>query len=121
MWLGSRNDIPELLSASDIGILTSHEEGASNAILECMAAGLPMVATKVGGNPELLENGVTGILVSPKDPHEVADALLRLAHDATLRTSMGAAGKNKVEQHFSIDNCVQGYRRIYDSLIKNAP
>ncbi len=80
-----------------------------------------MVVTKVGGNPELLENGVTGILVSPKDPHEVADALLRLAHDATLRTSMGAAGKNRVEQHFSIDSCVQGYRRIYGSPIKNAP
>ena len=121
LWLGSRNDIPDILCASDIGVLNSHEEGSSNAILECMAAGLPMIATNVGGNPELLENGVTGILVSPIDCDDLADALLHLASDPHRRASMGAAGKSRVAKKFSLETCVQSYQQLYSSLKKDVP
>ncbi len=121
LWLESRDDIPDILCSSDIGVLSSHEEGSSNAILECMAAGLPVIATKVGGNPELLENGLTGILVSPSDCDALADALLQLATDPQRRTSMGAAGKIRVAQKFSIESCVRGYQQIYSGLVKNVP
>jgi glycosyltransferase involved in cell wall biosynthesis len=118
LWLDSRSAIPDLLCASDIGVLASHEEGSSNAILECMAASLPMVATNVGGNPELVENGLTGLTVPPKAPLQLSDALLRLAKDAKLRQSMGAAGSKRVEKLFSIESCVKNYQRTYDLLLK---
>tara|TARA_Y100000588_G_scaffold133008_1_gene145842 strand:+ start:8794 stop:9954 length:1161 start_codon:yes stop_codon:yes gene_type:complete len=119
LWLGSRQDIPNILSASDIGVLTSHEEGSSNAILEYMAAGLPIIATSVGGNPEIVQDGITGILVPPKTPAPLSSALLTLSKNVSLRKSMGMSGRDRVEECFSIENCVQSYRETYNLLLKN--
>ncbi len=115
-FLGSRNDTAQLLAAADIAILCSHEEGFSNAILEAMAAGLPMVVTNVGGNSEAMQDLVTGLVVPPKNTKALADALLTLALAPQLRTSYGRAGKARVLQHFTLPQCVQQYADFYRSL-----
>lgn len=113
-FLGSRQDVPDLLAAADIGVLCSHEEGFSNAVLECMAAALPMVVTDVGGNAEAVEHGVTGLVVAPHAPVQLADALLSLTADSN-RAAMGAAGRHRVETLFSMEACVKAYIDLYSS------
>jgi len=115
-FLGKRLDTPQLLGAADIGILCSHEEGFSNAILEAMAAGLPMVVTDVGGNAEAIEDGQTGIVVKAKNPESLGNALLSLALSAELRTCFGQAGKERITQHFTLQQCAQNYAELYNSL-----
>jgi glycosyltransferase involved in cell wall biosynthesis len=115
-WLGERNDVAALFQATDIGILCSHEEGFSNALLEGMAAGIPMIATNVGGNIEAVIDGGTGLLVPAKDAAALGDAILRLAHDPPLRRTLGAAGKKRVEQNYSLGACVAEYERLYEAL-----
>jgi glycosyltransferase involved in cell wall biosynthesis len=115
-FLGSRSDTVQLLAASDIGILCSHEEGFSNAILEGMAAGLPMVVTKVGGNAEAVQDMTTGLVVEPKNPEELADALLTFALAPKMRHNYGNAGKERVHQHFTLPQCTQQYADFYRSL-----
>jgi glycosyltransferase involved in cell wall biosynthesis len=114
--LGSRTDIPVLLASSDIGILCSHEEGFSNAILEGMAAGLPMVVTDVGGNTEAIIDRKTGFVVPAHDPAALGAAILTLASNPELRTQMGRAARTRVKDHFSLDHCVQRYNDIYRDL-----
>jgi len=117
-FLGKRLDTPSLLSASDIGILCSHEEGFSNAILEGMAAGLPMVVTNVGGNAEAVANEHTGFVVESKNPVALADSLLKLALSPESRIKFGAAGKEKIEQRFTLIECAKNYAAFYQSLKK---
>ena len=114
--LGSRRDIPDLLTGADIGILCSHEEGFSNAILEGMAAGLPMVVTAVGGNAEAVVDGETGLVVPARNPAALGAAILRLASDGELRKQMGAAARRRAEEHFSMERCVQRYDEVYRRL-----
>src|SRR5262245_9088633 len=116
--LGTRTDIAALLDAADIGILASHEEGFANSILECMAAGLPMIVTDVGGNAEAVVDGVTGLVVPPRDPHALGAAIFKLAGDTASQQAMGQAGRERVEAHFSIDRCVANYARLYAGLVK---
>ena len=116
--LGARADIAALLAAADIGILASHEEGFANSILEGMAAGLPMVVTDVGGNAEAVIDGLTGLVVPPRDPSALGAAILKLALDGDLRRTMGDAGRERVEKYFSIDRCVANYARLYAGLSK---
>jgi glycosyltransferase involved in cell wall biosynthesis len=115
-WLGERHDVPEILHASDVGILPSHEEGFSNAVLEGMAAGLPMVVTRVGGNPEAVVHDVSGLVVPPRDPRAMGAAILGLARDATRRQRMGEAGRHRVTAVFSLAACVDRYARLYTLL-----
>ena len=115
--LGVRSDIPDLLNASDIGVLASHQEGFSNAIIEGMQAGLPMIVTDVGGNAEAVVDGETGIVVAPRDPDALADAILRLACDGELRQRYGEAGRRRVEAHFSLEACVGAYEALYRGLL----
>ena len=115
-WLGSRNDIAGLLNASDIGIHCSHEEGFSNAIIEAMAAGLPMVVTDVGGNAEAVTDGRTGLVVPPRSPNRLAEALLSITSDASC-SSMGTRGRERVEKLFSLESCVVKYDSLYHSLL----
>jgi glycosyltransferase involved in cell wall biosynthesis len=115
-YLGSRNDVSELLIASDIGLLASHQEGFSNAVIECMHAGLPMIVTDVGGNAEAIIDGETGIVVPPHDPVSFGEAIVRLARDPRLRRSYGANGRRRVEAHFSLDSCVIRYEALYRGL-----
>jgi sugar transferase (PEP-CTERM/EpsH1 system associated) len=112
---GARNDIPELLQGMDIFVLPSKAEGISNTILEAMACGLPVVATAVGGNPELVEDGQTGSLVPPNDPDAMARALQRYVQQRTLIQDHGRAGRRRVEQAFSMTAMVERYLEVYDS------
>ncbi len=118
LWLGSRSDVPDLLSAADIGILCSHEEGFSNAILEGMTAGLPMVVTDVGGNKEAVVEGETGYVVPPKAPKELADALLKLASSPTNIQAFGQLAKARVQQNFSLAACVNAYHKLYEECLE---
>jgi glycosyltransferase involved in cell wall biosynthesis len=114
--LGPRDDIPEILRASDIGILSSHEEGFSNVILEGMAAGVAMVVTKVGGNAEAVVDGETGLVVPARDPKALSQAILRLAGDAVVREKFGEAGRKRVGEIFSLDRFVECHRKLYRAL-----
>lgn len=115
-WLGVRDDVSEILAIADIGVLSSHQEGFSNAVLEGMAAGLPMVVTRVGGNPEAIIDGETGLIVSPSNPHDLAEAMGRLAKEPTLRRRFGAAALARQKRKFSLKRCLEGYERVYAAL-----
>jgi glycosyltransferase involved in cell wall biosynthesis len=120
-WLGPRSDIPALLAAADIALSTSHQEGFSNSVLEGMAMGLAMIVTKVGGNPEAVEDGSSGIVVPPQDPPALAAAIRELAGDPSLRKELGAAARRRLEEHFSLSACVGAYERLYDGLTEGSP
>jgi len=111
--LGQRRDVPTILSAADIHVSASHHEGFPNNVLEAMCAGLPVVATSVGGVPEQVITGVTGLLVPAKDPAELSKALLTLAQNARLRTAMGAQGRRRVQHEFPIAKSVEGLEKAY--------
>jgi glycosyltransferase involved in cell wall biosynthesis len=113
-WLGLRDDVPELLSASDLGILASHEEGFSNSVLEGMAAGLPMIVSDVGGNAEAVEHGVSGWVVPPRAPAALGAAIQTLSRDPARRRRLGDAARARVAQAFTLDCCVARYRRVYE-------
>lgn len=111
--LGRRNDVPELLSTASVFALGSQTEGISLAILEAMANGLPIAATSVGGNPEIIEEGVTGLMAPASDPEALAAAMSKLWNDHELRKSMSIAGRRRVEEHFSAPNMVAQYEAWY--------
>lgn len=117
LFLGERSDISVILAASDIGILCSHQEGFSNAILEMMAAGLPVVATDAGGNAEAIIDGECGVIVPISQPTALARALLRLANEPTFRQKMGAAASKRVVEHFSKEQCIERYDALYRVLL----
>jgi glycosyltransferase involved in cell wall biosynthesis len=117
-FLGERDEVQKILATSDMGILCSHQEGFSNAVLEGMAAGLPMVVTDVGGNSEAVIDEETGLVVPPRDSDKLGGAILRLARDSELRKRMGEAGRKRVEENFSLDKCVDNYARLYECLLK---
>lgn len=116
-WLGVRNDIGALTAAADLGLLVSHEEGFSNAILEGMAAGLPMIVTDVGGNAEAVLDGETGLVVPARESAHLAAAILALATNPTRAAAMGKAGRERVECKFSLASCVREYEVFYAELI----
>lgn len=117
LFLGQRSDVIAILKASDIGIICSHEEGFSNAVLEGMAAGLPMIVTDVGGNPEAVVDSESGMVVPPKDPASLARAIRCLAKDPDLRRRLGHAAQQRVANHFTLDRCVANYDALYRTLI----
>lgn len=117
VWMaGSRDDVHELMRGFDLFVLPSLAEGISNTILEAMACGLPVVATDVGGNPELVEAGRTGLLVPPADPAAMAQAMETYALDADLRRRAGVLARDRAERVFSLDAMVAGYLGVYDRL-----
>lgn len=116
-WLpGERDDIAELMRLLDIFVLPSQAEGISNTILESMATGLPVIATAVGGNVELVKAGETGLLVPPSDPDAMANALLGLIVDKQKRQQLGERSYQSVLDNFSIQVMVNKYTDVYDSL-----
>ena len=112
-FTGSRKDVPDILGAADVGVLCSHEEGFSNAVIEGMVSGLPMVVTDVGGNAEAVLHGETGLVVQARHPAALGDALLQLCRNREQRTRMGHAGQQRVIEHFSMDACVANYEALY--------
>jgi glycosyltransferase involved in cell wall biosynthesis len=114
--LGLRPDIPVVLSAADIHVSASWHESFPNNILEAMCAGLPVVATTIGGIPEQVADGLTGILVPAQNPEALSEGLLALAHDSERREAMGRAGRERVEREFPITRSVSGLEQVYGRL-----
>ena len=116
-FLGVRGDVATLLPQMDIFVLPSHWEGMPNAVLEAMAAGLPVVATAVGGTTEVVVPGATGLLVPPAEPTALAQALTTLLQDPALCQRFGVAGRQRVEQHFAIEKMVAQTVALYEMLL----
>jgi sugar transferase (PEP-CTERM/EpsH1 system associated) len=117
-WLpGFRDDTPSIYRALDTFVLPSIREGISNTLLEAMATGRAVIATRVGGNPEILPDGAVGQLVESGDSHALAAALLRYIDDPALMRAHGEAGRAHVLRHFSLTSMVESYDRIYGSLL----
>ena len=117
--LGRRDDVPDLLHISDLFVLPSLWEGMPNAVLEAMAAGLPVVATRVDGTPEVVMHGVTGLLVPPGDAAGLADAIIRVLNDPDRRSSMGREGLRRVKEVFSTTQYVNGFTKLYYDLVQS--
>ncbi len=115
---GERNDIAEILRGLDVFVLPSRAEGISNTLLEAMATGLPVVATRVGGNPELVEDGRCGYLVPPNAPALLSDGLARYVADSGLRRSHGSSALARVRENFSLDLMLSRYTTLYDQLLQ---
>jgi len=115
-FLGERDDVPQLLKIADICVLPSLSEGMSNAILEYMIAGKAIIATNVGGNPELVEDGVNGLLVEKENADELKAALLSLIKDRKKRLMLGKNGFKKVRDHFVMDRMIKNYQRTFETL-----
>jgi glycosyltransferase involved in cell wall biosynthesis len=112
-FLGYQRNVRALLPGLDLYANTSSHEGVSLTILEAMAASLPVVATRVGGNPEVVIHEKTGVLVPARDPDACATAVATLANDAEVRRAMGRAGRARVLESFTIDRMVQQYLQSY--------
>ena len=115
--LGEREDVPLLLRALDVFVLPSLGEGISNAILEAMATGLPVIATRVGGNVELVRDGVTGRLVEPRSPDALAAALGTYLGDLAMARGQGAAGRERAVAEFGLERMLAGYAALYRSYV----
>lgn len=121
-WLpGERNDIPDIMRGLDCFVLPSLGEGISNTILEAMASGLPIIATAVGGNPELVLERHTGHLVPAADPAALARAIVELAKAPEKAHAMGNAGRKRIESQFSMTAMVNSYLQVYDRLLDRLP
>lgn len=121
VWLaGERPDVPEVMRSFDLFVLPSLAEGISNTVLEAMACGLPVLASAVGGNPELVEEGVSGSLVPPADDEALGAALARYAASPRLRQQQGRAGRERVEAHFSLAAMVSRYEALYVRELERA-
>ncbi len=115
-FVGVRQDIPKVLQICDVYVNSSRFEGMSNTILEAMAAGRPVVATAVGGNPELVQDGVTGFLAPAGEEGPLAVRIGELLRDGPLRSRMGAAGRAQVEAEHSMSGMVRAYSDLYEDL-----
>jgi sugar transferase (PEP-CTERM/EpsH1 system associated) len=117
-WLpGKRADVAELMRGMDLFVLPSLGEGISNTILEAMACGLPVAATRVGGNPELVEDGRTGTLFPVGGRTALARAMARYADDRAMARAQGETARREVEARFTIDVMVRGYCELYDRAL----
>lgn len=119
-FLGRRSDVPEVLRAMTVFVQASESEACPMALLEASASGLPVVATNVGGTPELVEDGVTGFLIEPKNPARIAEAVLRLLDSPETARRMGQAGAERMRRHFSLDACVDAHVRMYNAVLSRA-
>ena len=117
MFCGNRSDIPAVMSALDVLVFSSRWEGLPVALLEGMASSLPVVSTRVGGVPGVIQNGETGVLVPPADSQSLADACLLLIKDPALREKMGQAGNIHVRANYGMDGMVEKIANLYRSLL----
>jgi glycosyltransferase involved in cell wall biosynthesis len=117
VFLGDRRDIPAVLASLDISVLTSLSESLPNAVMEAMAAGLPVVATRVGGCPELVRQGETGFLVDSGDDDQLAEALRTLLTNESLRHQFGAEGRKAARSQFGVENIRKQYEDLYTAAL----
>jgi glycosyltransferase involved in cell wall biosynthesis len=113
LFLGRRIDVPSILACSDLFILPSWAEGLPNSVLEAMAAGLPVVATRVGGIPEVIDNGVSGLLVAPRDSHALAMAVLQILRNKGLAKQLGRSARERVRLQFSFERLLSELDSLY--------
>lgn len=118
--LGARDDVPDLLRAADVFVLSSAWEGLPITVLEAMASNIPCVVTTVGGNAEALEDGVSGLLVPPRDPVALADAVGRAAADGQLRSRLGRAARAAYESRFTAEGMARQTEALYDLSMAHA-
>lgn len=116
VFTGMRDDIPDLLSELDFCILSTNTEGHSITLLEAMAARLPCIATAVGGNPEVIEDGITGFLVPHRNPQALAEKIMFMIHNPESVKAMGEASRKRAEELFAIRQTVKGYVDLYQTL-----
>lgn len=119
--LGHRMDVPAILAGAELLISSSHAEGLSNSVIEGMAAGLPVIATAVGGNPELVQEGETGFVVPPHAPAALGERLERLLVDPGMGTRLGEAGRAAVEARFPIERMARRFEALYDEVLEDRP
>jgi len=119
-FLGQVKEIPQLLARSDVFVLPSLSEGISLTLLEAMASGMAVAATQVGGNPEVVADGATGLLVPAGDPPALAAALLRLRRQRDLNRRLGRAGRARVERLFDIRRMVADYEALYQGMRRSS-
>ena len=118
IFTGLRRDVPAVLSSLDVSVMPSLNEALSNVVLESMAAGAPTVATRVGGTPEAIVDGVTGVLVPPADSTALAHAIVHLLHDTSLAAHLGAAARARIVDHFSVRRMVRSTEDLYVELLE---
>ncbi len=116
-FLGERHDVPDLLAKASMFVLPSLVEGISLTLLEAMATGLPVIATVVGGNPEVVRDSETGLLVPKQQPAAIAGAVLMLVDDHNLCLRLGTAARKRVDQCFEVGAMIQHYERLYTSRV----
>jgi glycosyltransferase involved in cell wall biosynthesis len=116
-FLGARSDVDRILSAADFFVLPSDTEGLPLSVLEAMAHGLPIVASRVGGIPEIIENVDQGLLVPPGDPAALSEAIRRVVEDPALRRNLASAARSRVNTEFSIANTLENYDRLYRAAL----
>jgi glycosyltransferase involved in cell wall biosynthesis len=120
-WLpGERSDVADVMRGLHCFVLPSLAEGISNTILEAMATGLPVIATRVGGNAELVDDGRTGSVVPAADVQALAQAIVQMASDPARAELMGAAGRLEVQKRFSLQAMVSAYQSLYDHQLRRA-
>jgi len=116
-FTGLRTDVSQIIPQLTVSVLPSLSEGLSNTLLESMAAGVPVVATRVGGNVEIVADEVTGLLVQPRHPEDLKAAICRLLSNPQQGLSMGAAGKERIRHHFSMESAVRETESLYRDLL----
>jgi glycosyltransferase involved in cell wall biosynthesis len=119
IFAGFRKDVGNFLKSFDIFVLSSHLEGLGTSILDAQGVGLPIVACKTGGIPEIIDNDINGLLVPPKNPEALAKAILYLVQNDSRRKKLGENSKQTVQQ-FSIEKTVQRYLELYDELLASS-
>ena len=120
IFAGFRKDMPEVYAAMDIFVLASDAEPCGRVLFEAMASGKPIVATGTGGTPEIVSDGSTAILVPPRDPDAMADALRTLLEDRGKAEAMGRAGRRRVEELFSVETNARRTEDLYSALVSEA-
>jgi glycosyltransferase involved in cell wall biosynthesis len=118
--VGSRSDIDQLLPGADVFILSSKREGLPMSILEAMATGLPVIATKVGGIPEVIQDGQNGILVPPQDPVSLTNAICRMLDDSEYAGNLGQEARLTIEKNYSLKTITDAYTKLYLSLLSHS-
>jgi glycosyltransferase involved in cell wall biosynthesis len=121
IFTGFRPDVLSLIKGFDLFVMSSVTEGLGTSLLDAMAASRPVVATRTGGIPEVVVDGETGLLVPPRDAHALAEAIIRLLGDESLRAAFGRAGRQRVERRFSADRMVAATLAVYESLAGRSP
>jgi glycosyltransferase involved in cell wall biosynthesis len=117
-FLGYQSDIPRVLANLDVVVSSSHMECCPVNVIEAMACGRPVVVTRVGGSPELVEDGQTGVVVPPRDPSAMADAVGYLLQNESLREAMGKAGRARAERLFCREVYARSVMNLYESVLR---